>query len=85
MNDITDKAGKLADKMNESLVGLAQTQATVAIGDAVLALVEQGQVITVDAIISHLLAEAQRQPNPMKHAQHEAAEKLLRVAQTKSH
>lgn len=81
---MNDKTTKLVDKMNKNLVELGQTQSTVAIGNAVLALIERGESVTVEAIIAHLRLETERNPGLLTQAQNEAAEKALLAVQTKS-
>lgn len=81
---MNDKTKKLVDRMNKNLVGLAQTQSTVAIGNAVLAIIERGESVTVDVIIAHLRRETEHTPGLLTQAQNEAAEKALLAAQTKS-
>lgn len=79
-----EKAQKVAESMNKTFVQAAETQSTLAIGEAVVALVTEGSALTVETIIAHLQAQAATKPTLVLQARNAAAERELLVAQTKN-
>ena len=79
-----EKTRQTVDKMKNTMTAIAETQSTLAIGKAVVALVERGQVVSVESIINYLQADTAANPVLMVRAQNEAAERELLVAQQKS-
>ena len=79
-----EKTRQTVDKMKNTMTAIAETQSTLAIGKAVVALVERGQVVSVESIINYLQADTAANPVLLVRAQNEAAERELLVAQQKS-
>ena len=79
-----EKAHKMAEKMNRNIARAGETQAVLAIGETVLALIEQGSALSIEAIIAHLQAQAVAKPVLVLQARNAAAEKELLGAHTKS-
>jgi len=75
-----EKTSRVVEHMQGSLLALAETQATVAIGETVLALIGRGVEITPDSLIQALRQQADQQNSALTRAQNEAAEKAIRVA-----
>lgn len=76
-----EKTQRAVDRMQDSLHALAESQATVAVGAAVLSLIEQGMAITPENLIQWLQDQAQQRNSALIRAQNEAAEKAIRAAQ----
>lgn len=79
-----EKTRGTVDKMVNTMTALAETQSTLAIGKAVIALIERGENANVQSIIDYLRAETAGNPVLLVRAQNEAAEKELLAAQQKS-
>lgn len=73
-----EKTHKAIDRIQSMEQGLAESQAERAIGLAAVALHQQGQPVTTQALVEALLTQAQSQaPGQLKRLQHEAAARLL--------
>lgn len=79
-----EKTRNTVDKMKNTMTAIAETQSTLAIGKAVVALIERGQGVSVESIINYLQADTAANPVLLVRAQNEAAERELLAAQTKS-
>lgn len=79
-----ERAAEVAERMRGTLTKAAESQSAAAIGAAVLAVIEQGQPLSVETIVAFLKHEVERRPNLIFQARNEAAEKELLAAQTKS-
>lgn len=84
VQQVDDKAKKVTEKINASFNRLAESQSTIAIGKATVALVEQGKSITVEGLIEYLRGQGDAQSSDLVRTQNEAAERELLAAQTKS-
>ncbi len=75
-----EKTKRVVEHMQGSLLALAETQATAAIGETVLALIGRGVEITPDSLIQALRQQADQQNSALTRAQNEAAEKAIQAA-----
>lgn len=85
MSEEKDKTQKTIDKATSTYTKVGESQSTVAIGQATLALIERGRPVTVDSLIAYLQQQITPNSHLLVQAQHTAAEKALREAETKSH
>ncbi len=73
-----DKVQRLVDKQKATLVAMAHSQAERAIGETAVRLHSHGSVVTADALIADLLAQAHgSQKNVLLREQCEQAARLL--------
>lgn len=79
-----EKIRSTVDKMKNTMTAIAETQSTLAIGKAVVCLIERGHGLSVKSIINYLQADTAANPVLLVRAQNEAAERELLAAQQKS-
>lgn len=73
-----EKTKRTVDKMIDTYQRMAEQQAPLAIGEAVLALHREGGTVSVPSLIEHLLAQTEgRKEKDLQRMQNEAAARLL--------
>lgn len=84
MGDPEDKANRAIERMNATWVRAGRSQYEAGIGSAVLALIEQGDSLTAESIISYLQQEIESGAELIIRSRNEAAQEALQAAVQKN-
>ena len=84
MGDAEDKAKKVIERMNATWARAGRSQYEAGIGAAVLALIERGDSLAAESIISYLQQEIESGAELIIRSRNEAAEEALRAAVQKN-